>query len=231
MAVANEHTEPARVGEVLAVLGEGGDVAVVTDAGTPGISDPGERLVRAVLDADFEVTTVPGPVAGRRRAGDERAAGRPLRVRGLPAPDRRRPSGPAGRAGGGAAHDRALRGAAPSAAHDRGPGRRARRRPTRRRDAGADQALRDGRAGRAGLGRRGRRRAPRRVRPRRGRSARRRRARPTTTSSGRRCATSSPPAPPAGTRPPPWPGGSACPGGRSTSSRSSRPGTVGPDDD
>jgi 16S rRNA (cytidine1402-2'-O)-methyltransferase len=63
LAVCNEHTEPARIAEVLATLGEGGDVAVVTDAGTPGISDPGERLVRAVIDAGFEVTTAPGPTA------------------------------------------------------------------------------------------------------------------------------------------------------------------------
>jgi len=63
MAVCNEHTEAARIPEVLEVLGDGGDVAVVTDAGTPGISDPGERLVRAVLDAGHEVTTVPGPAA------------------------------------------------------------------------------------------------------------------------------------------------------------------------
>jgi 16S rRNA (cytidine1402-2'-O)-methyltransferase len=63
LAVANEHTEAARVDEVVAVLGAGGDVALVTDAGTPGISDPGERLVRAVLDAGFEVSTVPGPAA------------------------------------------------------------------------------------------------------------------------------------------------------------------------
>ena len=48
---------------MLAVLGDGGDVAVVTDAGTPGISDPGERLVVAVLDAGYDVTTVPGPAA------------------------------------------------------------------------------------------------------------------------------------------------------------------------
>ena len=41
LAVANEHTEAARVAEVLDVLAAGGDVAVVTDAGTPGISDPG----------------------------------------------------------------------------------------------------------------------------------------------------------------------------------------------
>ncbi len=63
LAVCNEHTELARVGEVLGVLAAGGDVAVVTDAGTPGISDPGERLVAAVLDAGYEVTAVPGPAA------------------------------------------------------------------------------------------------------------------------------------------------------------------------
>jgi 16S rRNA (cytidine1402-2'-O)-methyltransferase len=63
LAVCNEHTERARIREVLEVLGEGGDVAVVTDAGTPGISDPGERLVAAVLDAGFDVTAVPGPTA------------------------------------------------------------------------------------------------------------------------------------------------------------------------
>ena len=63
LAVCNEHTEAARIPEVLEVLGDGGDVAVVTDAGTPGISDPGERLVRAAIDAGFDVTTVPGPAA------------------------------------------------------------------------------------------------------------------------------------------------------------------------
>ena len=63
LAVANDHTERARTDDVLAVLAGGGDVAVVTDAGTPGISDPGERLVRAALDEGFDVTTVPGPAA------------------------------------------------------------------------------------------------------------------------------------------------------------------------
>lgn len=63
LAVANDHTEASRIADVLAVLGSGGDVAVVTDAGTPGISDPGERLVRAALDAGFEVSAVPGPAA------------------------------------------------------------------------------------------------------------------------------------------------------------------------
>lgn len=63
LAVANEHTEYHRIGEVLATLANGDDVAVVTDAGTPGISDPGERLVRAALDAGFEASAVPGPDA------------------------------------------------------------------------------------------------------------------------------------------------------------------------
>lgn len=63
LAICNEHTEVTRVAEVLDVLGSGADVAVVTDAGTPGISDPGERLTRAVLDAGHSVSSVPGPAA------------------------------------------------------------------------------------------------------------------------------------------------------------------------
>jgi 16S rRNA (cytidine1402-2'-O)-methyltransferase len=63
LAVANEHSERAAAADAIAVLADGGDVALVTDAGTPGISDPGERLVRAVLGAGFDVTTVPGPTA------------------------------------------------------------------------------------------------------------------------------------------------------------------------
>lgn len=63
LAVANDHTEFHRIADVLDVLGAGGDVAVVTDAGTPGISDPGERLVRAAIDAGYNVAAVPGPAA------------------------------------------------------------------------------------------------------------------------------------------------------------------------
>lgn len=63
LAVANDHTEFHRIDDVLGVLGGGGDVAVVSDAGTPGISDPGERLVVAALGAGYEVAAVPGPVA------------------------------------------------------------------------------------------------------------------------------------------------------------------------
>lgn len=63
MAVANEHTEVARVAEVIELVATGKVVALVTDAGTPGISDPGERLVRAVVEAGHEVTAIPGPAA------------------------------------------------------------------------------------------------------------------------------------------------------------------------
>lgn len=63
LAVCNDHTETSRVGDVLQVLGEGRDVAIVSDAGTPGISDPGERIVRAVIDAGYDVSAVPGPSA------------------------------------------------------------------------------------------------------------------------------------------------------------------------
>lgn len=63
LAVANDHTEAHRIADVLDVLGSGDEVAVVTDAGTPGISDPGERLVRAAIDAGHTVSVVPGPSA------------------------------------------------------------------------------------------------------------------------------------------------------------------------
>ncbi|MDP6480561.1 MAG: 16S rRNA (cytidine(1402)-2'-O)-methyltransferase [Acidimicrobiales bacterium] len=59
----DQHTEEAASGKVIRRLSEGASVAVVTDAGTPGIADPGERLVRSVLDAGFEVSVVPGPSA------------------------------------------------------------------------------------------------------------------------------------------------------------------------
>jgi|TARA_Y100000310_G_scaffold160973_1_gene160849 16S rRNA (cytidine1402-2'-O)-methyltransferase len=59
----DQHTEEAASGKVIRRLSEGASVAVATDAGTPGIADPGERLVRSVLDAGFEVSVVPGPSA------------------------------------------------------------------------------------------------------------------------------------------------------------------------
>jgi 16S rRNA (cytidine1402-2'-O)-methyltransferase len=58
----NEHNRARRIPEILATLGEG-DVALVSDAGTPGISDPGEELVAAARAAGFRIEAVPGPSA------------------------------------------------------------------------------------------------------------------------------------------------------------------------
>ena len=62
MAV-HDHNEAAQVDGVLVRLAGGQQVAVVTDAGMPGISDPGERLVAAAVAAGHRVDVVPGPSA------------------------------------------------------------------------------------------------------------------------------------------------------------------------
>lgn len=59
----HEHNEEARQGQVLALLAAGQDVALVSDAGTPLLADPGYRLVRAAREAGYAVKPVPGPSA------------------------------------------------------------------------------------------------------------------------------------------------------------------------
>ncbi len=63
LIVVNDHTEVAAISGVLDRLAGGERVAVVTDAGMPGISDPGERLVSAAVAAGHVVEVVPGPSA------------------------------------------------------------------------------------------------------------------------------------------------------------------------
>ncbi len=58
-----EFNHRRKVAELIGQLGRGWDVALVSDAGTPGLSDPGEQLVRAAIDAGHEVVPVPGPAA------------------------------------------------------------------------------------------------------------------------------------------------------------------------
>jgi 16S rRNA (cytidine1402-2'-O)-methyltransferase len=59
----HEHNEAKRTAELLPRLQAGERVALVSDAGLPGISDPGARLVGATLDAGVPVTVLPGPSA------------------------------------------------------------------------------------------------------------------------------------------------------------------------
>jgi 16S rRNA (cytidine1402-2'-O)-methyltransferase len=59
----HEYNEERTLPRLLAILNEGKSVALVTDAGTPAVSDPGFILVRGVLAAGLEVTAIPGPSA------------------------------------------------------------------------------------------------------------------------------------------------------------------------
>jgi 16S rRNA (cytidine1402-2'-O)-methyltransferase len=58
-----EQNATRAIPELLAVLEQGGDVALVSDAGTPSISDPGQELVRAAVEAGYRISPIPGPSA------------------------------------------------------------------------------------------------------------------------------------------------------------------------
>ena len=59
----HEHNKQRATAKIMTLLEQGKTVALVTSAGTPGISDPGFVLVRAALEADIQVTMLPGPTA------------------------------------------------------------------------------------------------------------------------------------------------------------------------
>ncbi len=63
LIVINEHTEYDASEEIVGLVASGKTVALITDAGTPGISDPGERLVVAVINSGLQVSAIPGPSA------------------------------------------------------------------------------------------------------------------------------------------------------------------------
>ena len=61
--ICNEHTERRAAEEIVSRVARGERVALVSDAGTPGVSDPGQRVVEAVLAAGQRVEAIPGPSA------------------------------------------------------------------------------------------------------------------------------------------------------------------------
>lgn len=68
----NEQQSGASIEKILYMLKEGKNLALVSDSGTPAISDPGSRLIQRVRDAEFDVIAVPGPsavIAGLSIAG------------------------------------------------------------------------------------------------------------------------------------------------------------------
>ena len=63
LIACHEHNEASRVASVIDTLSGGQDVALVSDAGTPLVSDPGYPIVRGVIDAGLAVSPLPGPCA------------------------------------------------------------------------------------------------------------------------------------------------------------------------
>lgn len=59
----HEHNEASRTAELTVRMAEGLKVALITDAGMPGISDPGQRLIRACIEKNLPFTVLPGPCA------------------------------------------------------------------------------------------------------------------------------------------------------------------------
>jgi len=62
----HQHSDDNKIKQILGLLEDGKDLALVSDAGTPGISDPGGKLVQAIIDKfgeDMKIESVPGPSA------------------------------------------------------------------------------------------------------------------------------------------------------------------------
>ena len=99
----HEHNERARVAELVARLRGGESIALVSDAGTPLVSDPGYLLVAAAIESGIVVTPIPGPSAAIAALS---ASGCPAidSVRGIPSCACRGAKAPARGARGGNAH-------------------------------------------------------------------------------------------------------------------------------
>lgn len=61
LIACHDHNEAQSAAGIVKLISEGASVALVSDAGMPGISDPGYKVIRAVIEAGLEVSSVPGP--------------------------------------------------------------------------------------------------------------------------------------------------------------------------
>lgn len=59
----HQHSKDAKTNKIIDSLANGEDIALVSDAGTPGISDPGQKLIFLCIEKGIEITSVPGPSA------------------------------------------------------------------------------------------------------------------------------------------------------------------------
>src|SRR4051812_5743547 len=57
----HEHNEAMRTAQLIEQLVDGDNIALITDAGSPGVSDPGARLIRECIKRDVPFTIIPGP--------------------------------------------------------------------------------------------------------------------------------------------------------------------------
>jgi 16S rRNA (cytidine1402-2'-O)-methyltransferase len=57
----HSHSNQGKIERIVDLLKEGKDVALITDAGTPGISDPAYSLIQAAIEADIQISPIPGP--------------------------------------------------------------------------------------------------------------------------------------------------------------------------
>ena len=80
----HQHNESAKIRSVIARLERGDEVALVSDAGTPTISDPGQRLIRAAIDAGIRVEPIPGPSASVTAMAASGIAGQTFTFLGFP---------------------------------------------------------------------------------------------------------------------------------------------------
>ena len=89
LLATHAHNEVNSAKGIINLLEEGNDIAFVSDAGTPGISDPGSRLVESVRSSGFDVVPIPGQRL--HRLGERGRLHRSKRsLRGIPFPQKRK---------------------------------------------------------------------------------------------------------------------------------------------